>query len=553
MTTTPRVHWWISLALLLLSGFMGMVFFGPRESLPVIERRLEDNNVLRVAYVQLLIPDPHRRTYPVPAHNQFILSLWEPLVECDPATGQPQPAAAQSWSWSSDRRVLTLKLRPDARWSNGDPVKAADFVRSWRRVLRCNMDLAATLFPLKNAEAFFNGTLPQPEAVGVRALDDFTLQVELDHPRATFVAELADPMLSPLHETSEKVIANHGYFAQPAALVTNGPFRLVRANYDGFRLEAGEYYHDRASVRLVGVQFVRLDYVGAAPLLVAAGVVDLFSQAPSVQPGRRLPTARPVRVDSELVLGVTTIDLNVTRGPLRDVRVRQALSLALDRAGAIEKLDPGHMEPANSWVPGMPGRAGLALLHENADEARRLLAAAGYPGGRGFPVLRMALPMRYQRDPFPAACCERWFQQLGIRTYITYEPPMWLTPRLMAGDYDLFYGTLIATVPDAGDLLRWFLAPPSGSSYSKWSDPVVVSTLHQADTKNGEERRVALESAERLAMAAQPTIPVMFERRQALHAAEVQGWYADPLGRQSFKRLWLENKPGHDTALAPRS
>ncbi|MDB6166348.1 MAG: dppE [Lacunisphaera sp.] len=552
MTTSPRVHWWISLALLLFSGLMGAVFFGPRDSLPVVERRSEDNNVLRVGYVQLIIPDPHRRTYPVPAHNQFILSLWEPLVECDPATGQPQPAAAQSWSWSADRKILTLKLRPDARWSNGDPVRAADFVRSWLRVLRHSMDLATTLFPLKNAEAFFNGTLPQPEAVGVQALDDFTLQVELDRPRATFVAELADPMLSPLHSTSETAIANHTYFNQPATLVTNGPFRLVRASYDGFRLEACEHYHDRATVRLAGVQFVRMDYLSTAPLLVAAGVVDLFSQAPSAEPSRPWPTARPVRVESELVLGVTTIDLNVTRGPLRDVRVRQALSLALDRVGAIEKLDPGHMEPANSWVPAMPGRAGLALLHENADEARRLLAAAGYPGGQGFPVLRMAVPMSFQRDPFPMAYTERWFQELGIRTYITYEPPLWLAPRLKAGDYDLFYGTLIATVPDAGDLLSTFLTPP-GYSYTKWSDPAVVSALNQADAKNGEERRMALESAERLAMAALPTIPVMFERRQALRAAEVQGWYADPLGRQSFKRLWLESNPSNDPGMSPRS
>ncbi|MDB6113120.1 MAG: dppE [Lacunisphaera sp.] len=538
MTTSPRVHWWICLALLSLSGLMGMAFWGPRESLPVVERRPEDSNVLRVAYVQLLAPDPHRRTYPLPAHNQFLLSLWEPLVECDPVTGQPQPAAAQSWEWSSDRKILTLKLRPDARWSNGDPVKAADFVRSWRQVLRADMEVAGTLFSLKNAEAFFNGARPQPEAVGVRALDDFTLQVELDRPRATFVAELADPLLSPLHVTSEKVITNHSYFAQPAALVTNGPFRLVRANYDGFRMEPNQYYHDRGAVRLAGVQFIRMDDMGMASLLVAAGVVDMFSPAPSGA-GGRLPTARPVRVDSELGLGVTAIDLNVTRGPLRDVRVRRALSLALDRADEIRKLDPGHREPAQSWVPAMPGRAGLDLLPENAAEARQLLAAAGYPEGKGFPVLRMAMPLRYRGDPFPRAWSERWFQELGIRTYITYENLMTLTPRLRAGEYDLFYGTLIATVPDAGDLLSRFLTPLE-YSYSKWSDAEVMEALTEADGKVGEERRVLLEKAERRVMTALPTIPLMFERRQNLGASEVPGWYDDPRARQSLKRLWLE-------------
>lgn len=552
MTTNPRVHWRISLALLALGAVMGMAFFGPRASLPIVERKPSDTNVLRVGYVQLLLPDPQRRTYPVPAHNQFILSLWEPLVECDPLTGQPQPAAAESWSWSGDRKILTLKLRTDARWSNGDAVKAADFVRSWRRALRGDMEIAATLFPLKNARAFFERTLPQPEAVGVRALDDFTLQVELHQPRVTFVAELADPLLSPLHASSEKAILSQAYFSQPAMLVTNGPFRLVHANHDGFRLEANEYYHDRATVRLAGVQFVRMGYALIAPLLVAAGVVDVFSQAPPPEPNRPRPTARPLRVDSELVLGITTIDLNVTRGPLRDLRVRQALSLALDRAGTIAQLGPGHMEPATSWVPALPGRDGLVLLRENADEARRLLAEAGYPGGRGFPVLRMALGVRSQRDPFPVVYSERWFQELGIRTYITYEPPSLLEARLKAGDYDLFYGNLIATVPDAGDLLSTFLNPPA-DNYTKWSDPEVVAALSQADAKSGEERRLALEKAERLVMAALPTIPVMFERRRALRAAEVQGWYADPLGRQSFKRLWLDARPGSDPAAAPQS
>ena len=93
MTTNPRVHWWISLALLSLGGLMAMVFWGPRQSLPVTPRPPEDANILRVAYTQYLLPDPHRRTFPITEHNNFILSLWEPLVECDPATGEPQPAA----------------------------------------------------------------------------------------------------------------------------------------------------------------------------------------------------------------------------------------------------------------------------------------------------------------------------------------------------------------------------------------------------------------------------------------------------------------------------
>lgn len=539
MTTTPRVHWWISLALLSLGGLLATFFFGPRQSLPVISRPAKDANVLRVVYTQYLLLDPHRRLAPLPAYNHLMLSLWEPLVECDPATGEPRPAAAQSWSWSEDRKVLTLKLRPDARWSNGDPVTAHDFVRSWRRLLGKSVDLAQTLFPLRHAEPFHRGQLKDPEQLGVRAVDDLTLRLELDQVRSSLVAELADPMLVPLHRSSEAAMADNAYFRDPALLVTNGPFQLLRANYNGFRLKACDFYHGHAEIRLAGVQFLRAYSSSLAPLLVSAGVVDLMSPMPFGE-SRPLPTQRRVHLELELELGVTSIDFNVTRGPLRDVRVRQALALALDRTGAINRQDPGHMEPAWSWIPTMPGRLGLNLLQEDAEQARRLLAAAGYPGGQGFPVLEMSLPLWMRSDPFPAIWTECWFRELGVKTHMIYEPQTVRAKRMtVAGDYDLLYVGLVATVPDAGDMLSGFLWPAEYSS-SKWTDQDVVRLLTEANTKTGAGRLALLEKAERLVMAAVPALPVMFNRRQALLADEVHGWYEDPLGRQSLKRLWLE-------------
>jgi oligopeptide transport system substrate-binding protein len=549
MTTTPRLHWWISLALLPLGGLMAMVFLGPRQSLPVRPRPSDETDVLRVAYAQKLLPDPHQRTFPVSAHNHFILCLWEPLVECDPATGEPRPAAAASWSWSPDRLALTLKLRADARWSNGDAVTAQDFVRGWRRLLRQRMDVAQTLFPLKNAEAFHRQTLQDPEQVGVRAIDPLTLRLDLAQVRSTMVAELADPLLAPLHRGGAQALAGNAYVDDPESLVTNGPFRLREANGTGYRLQASPYYHGRAEVRLAGVRFIRAN-ASVAPLLLAAGVVDVVS--PALGEERPLPTSRPVRKETELVLAVSSIAFNVTRGPLRDVRVRQALALALDRAGPVARFNPGRMTPAWSWVPDMPGRAGLVLLREDAAEARRLLAEAGYPAGQGFPILEMPLPLWAKTDPYPADWTERWYQELGVRTHIIYEPAAVQAKRMTpTGDYDVLYGNLIATVPDAGDLLSGFLWPAEYSE-TKWSDQEFARFMHEANRKTGADRLRLLEKAERLAMEAVPAVPMMFEQRQALLAAEVQGWYADPLARQSLKRLRLEATVGMNSNPGPR-
>ncbi len=424
----------MSLALLGLAGGLALVFLGPRESLPGVGRGMQDRGVLRIVYTQALRPDPHVRILPLSTYNQFILSLWEPLVECDPLTGEPQPAAAASWAWSEDHRLLTLRLRPDGRWSNGDPVTAQDFVRAWHRLLRARIDLAYTLCPVKNAEAYHRGQRANPEAVGLRALDDLTLQVELDQPRTTLLAELSDPLLAPLHHSTEQVLADRAFYDQPASLVTNGPFRLQQANADGYRLEASHAYHGQAGVRLSGVQFIRADGTSMGALLVAAGKADLMPSA-SLSPERRWPTRRSLAVETELELGVVGTYFNVTRGPLRDLRVRRALALALNREELIEESDRARLVPAWSWVPDMPGRAGLVLFNENAAEARRLLAEAGYPAGEGFPVLRMALPLWMEGNPYPAACGERWFKELGIRTYVAYESPSKRTERINAGDY----------------------------------------------------------------------------------------------------------------------
>ncbi len=538
MTTTPRDHWWTSLGLLVLAGGLALVFLGPRESLPGVRRGVAEADVLRIVYTQALRPDPHVRMLPLSTYNQFILSLWEPLVECDPLTGEPQPAAAAGWTWSDDHRLLTLRLRPDGRWSNGDPVTAQDFVRAWQRLLRARVDLAFTLFPVKNAEAYHRGQREHPEAVGLRALDDLTLQVELDQPRTSLLAELSDPLLAPLHHSAERVLADRSFYEQPAALVTNGPFRLREASADGYRLEASPFYHGRAGVRLAGVRFIRANSSTMGALLVSAGRADLMPSV-NLSPGRTWPTRRAMAVESELELGVVGNYFNVTRGPLRDLRVRRALALALNRAELIEESDRARLVPAWSWVPDMPGRPGLVLFNEDAAEARRLLAEAGYPAGKGFPVLRMALPLWMEGNPYPAACGERWFKELGIRTYVAYESPAKRSERINAGDYDIIYGGLIATVPDPADLLSSFTMPAEYTE-TKWRDEETIRLMAAANQKTGGERLALVEQAERRAMAAVPVVPLMFERRHTLRAAEVKGWYGDPLARQSPKRLWLE-------------
>ncbi|HVZ66194.1 MAG TPA: peptide ABC transporter substrate-binding protein [Lacunisphaera sp.] len=544
MSPSPRIHWWTSVVVLGVGAALALACFGRRENLAALARPPADRNVLRIAFTENLVPDPHRWSIPMPTYNHFILSLWEPLVGCDPMTGQPRPAAAESWSVSPDGLVVTFKLRPDGRWSNGDPVRAEDFVRAWQRLLRQPMEMAQPLYLLKNAEAFNTGRLRDPALVGARALDDLTLRIELEQVRTNVVAQLANPLLAPLHATTERVLATRAYVAQPQLLVSNGPFRLVAVGGDGYRFAVNDHFHGRKEVRLDGVAFVRAKNFRVERMLLAAGVVDLVSPlgAFSDQPW---PTHRPVSMHSELVLAVSSLNFNLLRGPLNDMRVRQALAMALHRRETIDRFGRGRLVPAWSWVPGIPGREGLALMKEDAEQARRLLAEAGFPGGQGFPVLTMALSSQSKDDPFPPAWSENWYRELGIKTHLCYEPTERQDRRVKQGDYDIVYGTFTATVSDAADLLGVFVWPPE-YSYSKWVDPEFARLLAKAEATSGAARLAILEQAERRAMAAMPAVPVTFTRRAALMADEVRGWYEDPLGRQSPKRLWLAANPVPD-------
>ncbi len=537
MTPTSRVHWWATLALSSAAALLLAVFLGPRKSLAVLPRPPGDAAVLRVAYVQNLQIDPHHRTFPFPVQNQFILSLWEPLIECDPDTGQAQPAAAEGWVWSEDRLTLTLKLRRDGRWSNGEPVTAGDFVRGWRRLLRQDMDVAGVLFSLKNAAAFHDGKAGAGE-LGLQAVDDATLRLTLGSIRSTLVTELADPLLSPLHRSTEDVLKQRRYLREPESLVTNGAFCLERADAEGFRLRTSRYYRDRANIKLAGAQFVRTDTLKMARLLVAAGRVDMVGPTPE---GRlaALPTERSTTEATETALIVSTLDLNTTRGPLKDLRVRRALSLAMDRAASIRAASPNLMVPAFAWVPDMPGRPGLKILHEDAAEARRLLAEAGYAGGKDFPVLVMPVSPAWRSYTYLQDWTDRWYQELGIRTYMAFENEERRSHAIKTGDYDVMFAGLIATVPDAGDMLAAFTLPGVFNA-TRWEDPEIARLLGEADRKTGAERLALLEQVERRVMDAVPTIPMTFEYRRTLLAREVTGWYADPLGRQSLKRLAIE-------------
>ncbi|MCI0524080.1 MAG: peptide ABC transporter substrate-binding protein, partial [Acidobacteria bacterium] len=312
-----RIDRWFSiLALCLLSFGCG------------VDREKPDFTILNGTEPETL--DPHIIT----GQPEFRLveALFEGLYAHDAITAEAVPGIAKRHDLSTDLRTYTFHLRDDARWSNGEPLTARDFVESWRRALEPETaaDYAYLLYFIKNAKSFNEGTLKDFAEVGVRAMDDRTLRVELDYPTPFFIDLTALPALFPVHMPTLKKYGDD--WLKPGRMVSNGAYRLKdwRLN-DRLDLEKNPHYWDASNVQLELIRALPTRSALTAFSIYAAGEADLILDK-GLTPIYLLDELRR-RADfhSATFLGTFFYRFNVTRKPFDDPRVRKALAMTIDR------------------------------------------------------------------------------------------------------------------------------------------------------------------------------------------------------------------------------
>ncbi|NJM55954.1 MAG: peptide ABC transporter substrate-binding protein [Verrucomicrobiae bacterium] len=330
--------------------------------------------------------DPHT-VQGVSEHN-IISALLEGLVGEDPVTLEPVPGTAERWDVSGDGRVYTFHLRRNARWSNGDPVTAHDFVRSYRRILNPKLasEYAYLLFVLRGAEDFFNGRLADFAQVGVAAPDDFTLRLELNHAVPYFLQLLNHYTWWPVHlPTVEK----HGppdvrgnRWTRAGNFVGNGPFVLERwRTSHSITVRKSETYWDAASVKLQRIHFYGIESADTEERAFRAGQLHVCYDPLPAAKIAAYQRDRPHLLRIDPYLGNYFYRVNVTKPPLNDVRVRRALALAINREDIVTVVTGAGQLPAyNLTPPGTAGYTSRAKISGTLDDARRLLAEAGSAG-----------------------------------------------------------------------------------------------------------------------------------------------------------------------------
>jgi oligopeptide transport system substrate-binding protein len=473
-------------------------------------------------------------------------ALFEGLVTLDPATLDPIPGVAEAWTLSEDGRTYTFHLRPDARWSNGDPVTADDFAFAYQRMLspRLGAEYAYNLYYLKNARAYHRGDTDDFSTVGVSAPDPHTLVLELDNPTPFFLTLLNHPSWFPVHAPT---VLAHGAIDQignrwtrAGSHVGNGPFRLKRWNVNEVvEVERNPYYWDAETVRLNGIRFYPIVDQNTEERAFRAGQLHMTYTLPlSKLPAYERSGSPMLRLDPDL--GTYYFLFNTTRGALADPKVRRALSLAIDREAISHGIRQRGEEAATHFTPpDIHGYTPPSLHHYDPEKARRLLAEAGYPGGQGFPVFELLYNTSEAHRPIAEAVQAMWRKELGIDLRLRNQEWRVFLDSRSRSEFDILRGGWLGDYYDPNTFLDLFTSDSTNNN-SGWTHPDYDRLIAEAARTSDEEKRQALFfEAETLLLEDAVIAPVFFYNRAYLMRPEVEGWPPNALNHRLFKQVGL--------------
>ncbi len=491
--------------------------------------------------------DPHIVTG-VTEHT-IITALLEGLVAENPESLAPVPGMAASWQVSTDGRVYTFALQPEAVWSNGDPVTAQDFVWSWQRLLSPSLaaEYAYQLFPVRNARRFNHGELTDFSQVGVHALDDKTLVVELDNPTPYFLSLLSHYSTFAVHPTT---VLKYGAmdergtkWTRPGNFVGNGPFVLKswRLNYI-VEVTKNPRYWDASMVRLSAIRFYPIDNALTEERMFRTGALHVTGSTPS----EKIKTYQqqfPTRISISPYLGTYFYRFNVTRAPLNDSRVRRALSMAIDRQIIIDAVTKGGQIPAFSFTP--PNTQGYypppSPVSYDIKSAQSLLAEAGFAEGEGFPELELLYNTSDGHRKIAEAIQQMWKTALGVNIRLTNTDWKVYLSRTSNLDYDISRAGWIGDYPDPNTFLDMMLTD-GGNNRTGWSSAKYDELIAQAATLSDQaERYQVFQDAESILDLEAPLLPIYTYTRVALRLPSVKGWYPNILDHHPFKFVYLDD------------
>lgn len=474
---------------------------------------------------------------------EVMLNLVEGLTTQD-ADGRARPALAESWDVSPDGLTYTFHLR-EAKWSNGDPVVARHFVDEWIRALRPETaaEYAINLYAIEGARAFNEGKSVDPASVAVGAPDDRTLRVKLRHPTPYFLPMLAHTIWLPFHPKTIEA-GPREWRRDPSTYLCSGPFRLREwKSHNRLVLEKNPLYWDAGAVRLDEIEMLMIEAESSALAAFESGQLDVMKRPPR-SAIERLKKEGRVRFAPQL--GTYFVSFNCMAPPFNDTRVRRAFALAINRKIVTRYLTRAEERPALAFVPwGIKDadgkrdfRAVGGEYFEDADfeAARKLLAEAGFPSGKGLPKITYLYNTKEVHQAIAEELQQRWKREIGAQVELQNTEWKVYLRRKRAGEYQMARGGWIGDYPDPMTFLETFVTE-SGNNNSHWTnaeyDRLVSAARGEADAA---KRMKMLHEAEAVMMAEMPLAPVYFYTEPYMEKPGVGGIVRSPLGYLYFKK-----------------
>jgi oligopeptide transport system substrate-binding protein len=489
--------------------------------------------------------DPHLTT----GLTEFnvMIALLEGLTTIDPETMEIRSGVARSWDISDDGKSYTFYLDPDARWSNGDVVTAYDFLFSFERILTPELGApyAYMLYPMRGAKAFNKGETRDFSTVGASAPDISTLVIELEFPTPYFLSLLTHNTWWPVHPPT---VLQHGSMTDRISkwtrsenYVGNGPFKLEswRLNHS-IVAEKNPYYREKTAVKLNKIHFLPIN-IDSEERAFRADQLHMTSTVPI----HRLDWYRahdPENLRIYNSLGVYYYILNTTRPPMDDLRVRKALAYSIDREALTTYVLKAGQPPAYNFTPpNTGGYTARARLPYDPEQARKLLAEAGYPNGEGFPGFELLFNTSESHHTIAVAIQQMWKKELGIDVRLhNQEWKVYLSTR-EAMDFDIVRAGWFGDYNDPNTFLS-LGESDNGNNRSGWGNPEYDALLEKSIvTADPEARREIFQQAEEILIEEMPVIPIYFYVSSNLIDESVQGWYPNILGYQMYQGISLDN------------
>ncbi len=453
----------------------------------------------------------------------------------------PEPNLAESWEISEDGRTYIFKIRDDVLWTDGKPLTAGDFEYSWKRILTpaTGGDYAYFLYDIENAEEYNTGKIDDPEKVGVKTLNDSTLQVKLKRKASYFPSLLSFMSTYPMRKD---VVEKYGIkWTEPENIVTLGPYKLSEWKHhsDILLTKNPGYYGEQPKIDKVNM--IMNENTSSALALYESGELD-YADSKSIPP---LEVPRLIDLEdftTTLMFRGNYIAFNVKKPPFDNPLIRKAFAASIDRASIVDLIQ-GAGIVNTSWIPKDMLAYNPAIgIKFDPEQARKWLAEAGYPGGKGFPEVSFLWPDVSYNRVIAEALQSMWKQYLGIEVELMNEEWKVYLSTINTNPPEIHRAGWGADFPDPHNFMSLFQCN-TGNNRTGWCNEEYDSLVDKAAEETDIEKRKALYDRAQKILTEQdaPIAPFYNSKQQNLIKPYVKGLKPNPLDLVLFKKVYFEN------------